>query len=451
MAAAVGYVRGMFQWTVKRGGIIAPDERPPAEQSVALGLQHVFAMFGATFLGPLIMGFDPNVAIFFSGIGTLIFFVCVQGRVPSYLGSSFSFIAVVGAVTAAGGANDIPKALGGIIAAGVVYAAIGVAVMFLGTRWVEILMPPVVTGAIVTVIGLNLAHIAVSEAGGVPSWFAGTNDAFLVTMALITTACVLLVAVYAPGMLRRLPILIGGVAGYLLYFVCVNVLNLSSSAPDINFDKVSAAAWFGFPKFVGPVFDGRAVSLIAPIAIVLVAENLGHVKAVSAMTGRSLDRYIGRAFFGDGIATIVSGSGGGTGVTTYAENIGVMAVTKIYSSLVFIIAAGVAILMGLCPKFGELIYTVPAPVLGGLALVLFGLISATGIRICVQNKVDFGVSKNLVTMATALTIGAGDLTLTVGDFSLGGIALATFGAIIVYQVLSLVKVQEVEAEAEAAS
>ena len=158
-------------------------------------------------------------------------------------------------------------------------------------------------------------------------------------MALITTACVLLVAVYAPGMLRRLPILIGGVAGYLLYFVCVNVLNLSSSAPDINFDKVPAAAWFGFPKFVTPVFDGRAVSLIAPIAIVLVAENLGHVKAVSAMTGRSLDRYIGRAFFGDGIATIVSGSGGGTGVTTYAENIGVMAVTKIYSSLIFIIAA----------------------------------------------------------------------------------------------------------------
>jgi putative pyrimidine permease RutG len=447
MAAAVGYIRGMFQWTVKREGIIAPDERPPAVQSAALGLQHVFAMFGATFLGPLIMGFDPNVAIFFSGIGTLIFFVCVQGKVPSYLGSSFSFIAVVGAVTAAGGAGDIPKALGGIIAAGALYAIIGVAVMFLGTKWVEILMPPVVTGAIVTVIGLNLAHIAVSEAGGVPSWFAGTNDAFLVTMALLTTACVLLVAVYAPGMIRRLPILIGGVAGYLLYFLCVNVLNLSSTAPDINFDKLSAAAWFGFPKFVGPVFDGHAMTLIAPIAIVLVAENLGHVKAVSAMTGRSLDRYIGRAFVGDGIATIVAGSGGGTGVTTYAENIGVMAVTKIYSSLIFIIAAGVAILMGLCPKFGELIYTVPAPVLGGLALVLFGLISATGIRICVQNKVDFGISKNLVTMATALTIGAGDLTLTVGDFSLGGIALATFGAIIVYQILSLVKVQEVEAEA----
>ncbi len=450
MAAAIGYIRGMFTWTVKRGGIIAPDERPPAAQSAALGLQHVFAMFGATFLGPILMGFDPNLAIFFSGIGTLIFFVCVQGKVPSYLGSSFSFIAVVGAVTAAGGANDIPKALGGIIAAGALYAVIGLVVMVVGTRWVEILMPPVVTGAIVMVIGLNLAHVAVSESGGVPSWFAGTNDAFLVTMALLTTAMVLLVAVYAPGMLRRLPILVGGIGGYLLYYVCVNVLKLSDTAQQISFDKVNEAAWFGFPKWVTPVFDGRAISLIAPIAIVLVAENLGHVKAVAAMTSRNLDKYIGRAFLGDGVATMVAGSGGGTGVTTYAENIGVMAVTKIYSSLVFIIAAGVAIAMGLCPKFGELIYTVPAPVLGGLALVLFGLIAATGVRICVQGKVDFGVSKNLVTMATALTIGAGDLTLTIGDFSLGGIALATFGAIIVYQVLSLVKVKEVEAEAEAA-
>ena len=447
MDAVIGYVRGMFQWTVKRGGIIAPDERPPAVQSAALGLQHVFAMFGATFLGPILMGFDPNLAIFFSGIGTLIFFVCVQGKVPSYLGSSFSFIAVVVAVTAAGGANDIPKALGGIIAAGALYAVIGLVVMVVGTRWVEILMPPVVTGAIVMVIGLNLAHVAVLESGGVPDWFAGTNDPFLVTMSLLTTACVLLVAVYAPGMLRRLPILVGGIAGYLIYFVCVNVLKLSETAPQIDLDAVNKADWFGLPTFVTPVVDGHAISLIAPIAIVLVAENLGHVKAVAAMTGRNLDGYIGRAFFGDGIATMVAGSGGGTGVTTYAENIGVMAVTKIYSSLVFIIAAFVAIAMGLCPKFGALVNTVPAPVLGGLAIVLFGLIAATGVRICVQGKVDFGVSKNLVTMATALTIGAGDLTLTVGDFSLGGIALATFGAIIVYQVLSLVKVKEVEAEA----
>jgi xanthine/uracil permease len=204
------------------------------------------------------------------------------------------------------------------------------------------------------------------------------------------------------------------------------------------------------PNFVAPKFDGNAITLIAPIAIVLVAENLGHIKAVAAMTGRNLDPYIGRGFLGDGIATMISGSGGGTGVTTYAENIGVMAVTKIYSSLVFLIAAVVAILMGLCPKFGQLIYTVPGPVIGGLAIVLFGLIATTGARIWVQNKVDFSETRNLVTVAAALTIGAGDLTLTSGQFSLSGIAMACFGAIIVYQVLGLVKVQETPGDAPSA-
>jgi uracil-xanthine permease len=438
----------MFQWTVKREGIIAPDERPPAPQAIALGVQHIFAMFGATFLGPVLMGFDPNVAIFFSGIGTLVFFVCVRGRIPSYLGSSFSFIAVVGAATAYSGSGANPNvatALGGIIACGAVYAVIGLIVMAVGYKWVEWLMPPVITGAIVMVIGLNLAHVAVSDLSGVASWYAipalgQINDLFLMTMGLLTTAAVLLVAAWAPGMLRRLPILVGGVTGYVLYYLAANVLKLGGTP--INFDKVGSAAWIGLPNFVAPKFDGHAMTLIAPIAIVLVAENLGHIKAVAAMTGRNLDPYIGRGFLGDGIATMISGSGGGTGVTTYAENIGVMAVTKIYSSLVFIIAAVVAILMGLCPKFGQLIYTVPGPVIGGLAIVLFGLIATTGARIWVQGKVDFSETRNLVTVAAALTIGAGDLTLTSGQFSLSGIAMASFGAIIAYQILGLVKVKE---------
>jgi putative pyrimidine permease RutG len=451
MAAAVGYIRGMFQWTVKREGIIAPDERPPTAQSVALGLQHIFAMFGATFLGPLLMGFDPNVAIFFSGIGTLIFFVCVQGKVPSYLGSSFSFIAVVAAATAysgTGGNPNLATALGGIIACGAVYAVIGLIVMVVGYKWVEWLMPPVITGVVVMVIGLNLAHVAVSDMSASPSWFAGaTNEIFFMTLGLLTTVAVLVVAAWAPGVLGRLPVLIGGIIGYLLYFLATNVLNLGPAGAAITFKGVEDAAWIGLPKFVGPSFDSHAITLIAPIAIVLVAENLGHVKAVAAMTGRDLDPYIGRAFLGDGIATMVAGSGGGTGVTTYAENIGVMAVTKIYSSLVFVIAAFVALAMGLCPKFGALIFTVPGCVLGGLAIVLFGLIAATGARIWVQNKVDFSETRNLVTVAAALTIGAGDLTLTSGDFSLSGIAMATFGAIIVYQILGLVKVQEVDAGA----
>ena len=419
-----------FRWTLKRDGIIGPDERLPWPQTIAVGLQHIFAMFGATVLAPILMGFDPNTAILFSGIGTLIFFVIVGGRVPSYLGSSFAFIAVVIAASgydaAAGGPNlNLAVALGGIIAAGALYALIGLVVMAVGTKWIETLMPPVVTGAVVAIIGLNLAPVAVGQLKG----SIGTS-----VVGLLTALCVGLVAVYAPGMLRRLPILLGGVIGYALYFVMGNVMAVEGLTP-ISFDAVANAAWLGMPNLTAPVFDGNAITLIAPVAIILVAENLGHVKAVAAMTGKNLDRYLGRAFVGDGIATMIAGAGGGTGVTTYAENIGVMAVTKIYSTLVFVVAALVAILLGFSPKFGALIGTIPGPVLGGLSLVLFGLIAATGARIWVQNRVDFSRSRNLITAAVALTMGAGDLTLNLGGFSLGGIGTATFGAIIVYQLL----------------
>ncbi len=419
-----------FRWTLKRDGIIGPDERLPWPQTIAVGLQHIFAMFGATVLAPILMGFDPNTAILFSGIGTLVFFVIVGGRVPSYLGSSFAFIAVVIAASgydaAAGGPNlNLAVALGGIIAAGALYALIGLVVMAIGTSWIETLMPPVVTGAVVAVIGLNLAPVAVGN-------LKGSLGASVV--GLLTALCVGLVAVYAPGMLKRLPILLGGVIGYVLYFVMGNVMAVEGLAP-ISLDAVANAAWLGMPNLTAPKFDANAITLIAPVAIILVAENLGHVKAVAAMTGKNLDRYLGRAFVGDGIATMIAGAGGGTGVTTYAENIGVMAVTKIYSTLVFVVAASVAILLGFSPKFGALIGTIPGPVLGGLSLVLFGLIAATGARIWVQNKVDFSRSRNLITVAIALTMGAGDLTLNLGGFSLGGIGTATFGAIILYQLL----------------
>jgi len=420
----------MFQWTVKREGIIAPDERPPAAQSVALGVQHIFAMFGATVLAPILMGFNPNTAIFFSGIGTLIFFVFVRGRVPSYLGSSFSFIAVVGSAEAIGGGHNIPVALGGIIACGAVYAVIGLIVMAVGYRWVEFLMPPIVTGAVVAVVGLNLAPSAI----GYMTANGTAKDNFGVLVGLITALAVAIVAVYAPGMLRRLPILIGGVFGYILYWVLSNVLNLGGT--HIDFNAITSAPLLGWPALTAPQFDSHAITLIVPVAIVLVAENLGHIKAVATMTGRNLDPYIGRAFFADGVATIVSGSGGGTGVTTYAENIGVMAVTKIYSSLVFLIAAVVAIVLGFSPMFGALVLSIPQPVLGGMAIVLFGLIATTGARIWVENRVDFTDNKNFITAAVALTLGAGNLAITQGDFSIGGIGTACIGALLVYQVLN---------------
>ncbi len=420
-----------FHWTLKREGIIAPDERLPWGQTMAVGLQHIFAMFGATVLGPILMGFDPNTAILFSGIGTLIFFVVVSGRVPSYLGSSFAFIAVVNAASgfASGGTPNIGVALGGIIAAGALYAAVGLVVMAVGYRWIEKLMPPVVTGAVVAVIGLNLAPVAISDLAGKDAATTSFNQ----IVGLLTILSVAAVAVYAPGILRRLPILLGGVIGYVVYLVLANGLGMG---PVIDFAKLGDAAWIGMPNFTAPTFSVNAITLIAPVALVLVAENLGHVKAVGAMTGRNLDPYLGRAFLGDGIATMVAGFGGGTGVTTYAENIGVMAVTKIYSTLIFVIAAIVAIALGFSPKFGALIGTIPWAVLGGLAIVLFGLIAATGARIWGENKVDFSNSRNLITVAAALTMGAGNFTVKIGDFEMGGIGTATLTAIILYQILS---------------
>jgi putative pyrimidine permease RutG len=303
--------RGYFTgWTLKEGGIIAPNERPPWGESIILGLQHVLAMFGSTVLGPLLMGFNVNTAIFFSGIGTLLFFVVVGGRVPSYLGSSFSFIAVVIAATAYSGKGPNPHidiALGGIIAAGVVYAIIGLIVMFAGYKWIEALMPPVVTGSVVAIIGLNLAPVAIGDVSG---------SQFDTWMGLITLLAVVGVAVYTPRTLRRLPILIGGIIGYLVYLICANGFGLGKA---IDFTNVSKAAWIGLPSFTAPTFHANAMTLIAPVAVILVAENLGHIKAIEAMTGRNLDKYLGRAFLGDGLSTIISAFGGGTGVTTYAE------------------------------------------------------------------------------------------------------------------------------------
>jgi uracil-xanthine permease len=416
----------LTRWTEKTGGVIAPEERLPWGQTVVLGLQHVVAMFGATVLAPILMGFDPNVAILFSGIGTLIFFVIVGGRVPSYLGSSFSFIGVVIAATAYAGKGpnaNLGVALGGIVAAGVLYAAIGLAVMAAGTRWVEKLMPPVVTGAVVAVIGLNLAPVAVMGIAG---------KAFDTWIAVVTVLAVGLVAVFAPGAARRLPILLGGVVGYLVYLAAANLMGMGKP---VDFSGVAAASWFGLPRFSAPVFDAKAMFLIAPVAIILVAENLGHVKAIGVMTGRDMDKYLGRAFLGDGVATMAAGMGGGTGVTTYAENIGVMAVTKIYSTVVFVVAALAAVALGFSPKFGALILTIPGPVLSGLSIVLFGLIAATAGRIWVENKVDFSSARNLITVGVALVLGAGNLALDIGGFTLAGIGTATFGAIVLYQLL----------------
>ena len=422
---------GLPHWQLKststEEGVVAPDERLPLGQTMVMGVQHAVAMFGATVLMPMLMGLDPNLAILMSGMGTLLFFFVTGGRVPSYLGSSAAFVGVVIAATGFNGQGINPNlsvALGGIIACGLVYTLTGLVVMKVGTRWIERMMPPVVTGAVVMAIGLNLAPIAVKSVSGSPfeSW-----------MAVITVLCIGVVAVFTRGMIQRLLILVGLIAACLVYALLANVFGLGKP---VDFTLIHQAAWFGLPQMTSPTFNAQAMMLIAPVAVILVAENLGHLKAVAGMTGRNMDPYMGRAFVGDGLATMLSGSVGGSGVTTYAENIGVMAVTKVYSTLVFVAAAVMAMLLGFSPKFGALIHTIPAPVIGGASIVVFGLIAVAGARIWVQNHVDLSQNCNLIMVAVTLVLGAGDFALTLGGFTVGGIGTATFGAILLNALLS---------------
>lgn len=417
--------RWFVRWRPYRGNLektpVAMNEYLPVGQSMVLGAQHAFAMFGATILAPLLMGFDPSLTMLITGIGTILFFLITGGHVPSYLGSSFAFIGAVAAATGYAGAGSNPNialALGGTIVCGVLYVIVGLMVMRTGTQWIEKLMPPVVTGTIVMIIGLNLAPVTIKSVS------ANNFDAW---MALVTILCIGTIAVFTRGMIRRLLLLIGLVMSYAIYFVCANVMGLGKP---IDFNAISNAAWFGLPAFHQPVFQLNAILLIAPVFIILIAENLGHFKAVSAMTGQNISPYMGRAFFADGLCTTLSASVGGTGMTTYAENIGVMAATKIYSTVVFVIAGVFAILLGLSPKFGSLISTIPVAILGGASIVVFGLITIAGARIWISNQVDFSKNGNMIVAAIALIMGAGNYSLHIGNFDLGGIGTATFAAIL---------------------
>lgn len=422
------------KWRPYEGSI---DARPvgtaeylPPAQTLILGVQHAFAMFGATVLAPFLMGFDPNLAILMSGICTILFFLITGGRVPSYLGSSFAFIGVVIAATGyagAGGLNpNIGVAAGGIIVCGVLYALMGVLVMATGTRWIEKLMPPVVTGAVVMIIGLNLAPVTVKNVMG---------NTFNMWMSLVTVLCMGSIAVFTTGLVQRLLLLIGLLLAYFIYYILSNVMGYGTA---IDFAPIQQAGWFGVPSFHAPVFDTNAMLIIAPIALILIAENLGHIKAVGAMTGENLDPHIGKAFVADGIATTLAGGVGAPGMTTYGENIGVMAVTRVYSTIIFAVAGVFAVFLGLSPKFGAIIHTIPTAILTGASIVVFGLITIAGAKIWIENKVDFSQNKNLMVAAVTIILGTGDFALTFGNFNLGGIGTATFAALFLNWFFSLV-------------
>ncbi|MBT1003259.1 NCS2 family nucleobase:cation symporter [Paenarthrobacter sp. DKR-5] len=393
--------------TVVPGEVVAPDERLTWPRTIGIGMQHVVAMFGATFLVPIITGFPPATTLFFSGIGTILFLVITAGRIPSYLGSSFAFIAPIGASMNQYGPGG---ALGGVMMAGVVLALIGAVVHFAGSAWIDKVMPPVVTGAIVALIGLNLAPAA-----------KGNFDKAPVT-ALITLVVIILASVLFKGIMGRLSILVGVVVGYLVAML----------RGEVSYAKIDAAAWVGLPHFQTPEFHLGVAGLFIPVVLVLVAENIGHVKSVALMTGRNLDDVSGRALMADGLATTLAGLGGGSGTTTYAENIGVMAATKVYSTAAYWVAAIFALLLSFSPKFGELIATVPAGVLGGAATMLYGMIGVLGVRIWVQNRVNFGNPVNLTTAAVALIVGIADYTWTIGNLKFTGIALGSAAALVIY-------------------
>lgn len=403
--------------------VVAPDERLSWPRTIGIGAQHVVAMFGATFLVPVLTGFPPATTLLFSGIGTLLFLIITGNRLPSYLGSSFSVIAPVTAAMASNGAGS---ALAGLVAVGVVLIVIGLAVHVVGTRWIDLILPPIVTGAIVALIGFNLAPAAKTN------FEKGPIDG-LVTLLLLVGALA-----FFRGLLGRLAIFLSVVIGYLV----------GLALGDVDTSAIAAAGWFGLPEFQTPTFTLSVLPMFLPAVIALVAENIGHVKSVAQMTGADLDPVTGRALAADGVATVLAGFGGGSATTTYAENIGVMAATRVYSTAAYWIAGAVAIGLSLCPKVGATISAIPPGVLGGATIVLYGLVGVLGIRIWLTNHVDFSLPVNQITAAIALTIGIADFTWHMGSLTFTGIALGSIAALVVYHGMRLLGVLRGSADAK---
>lgn len=404
--------------TVAPGAVVAPDERLGWGKMFGLGAQHVVAMFGATFLVPLITGFPIPATLFFSGLGTLIFLLITGNKLPSYLGSSFAFISPV---LASKSGDDIGKALFGILLAGILLALVGTVVQVAGSGWIDALMPPVMTGTIVMLIGFNLAGAA---------WGVDENSGFRAAplTGWITIMAIVLITVLFRGLIGRLSILLGVLVGYLA----------ALAQGQVDFEAVSSAAWFGLPQFTLPTPDFNVAALFLPVVLVLIAENVGHVKSVSLMTGKNYDKLMGRALLADGVATTIAGFGGGSGTTTYAENIGVMAATKVYSTALYWIAGTIAITLSFIPKFGAAIATIPPGVIGAAGTVLYGMIGLLGARIWIENQVAFTNPVNLIPAAIGLIMGIANFTFTLGDMTFGGVTVGTVTALVLYHLMKAV-------------
>ncbi len=405
--------------SLKPGAVVTPDERLGWGKMFGLGAQHVVAMFGATFLVPLITGFPIPTTLFFSGVGTLIFLLITGNKLPSYLGSSFAFISPVMASTLmTDGGADFGRAMFGIMITGILLAIVGAVVHIGGSRWIDVLMPPVMTGTIVMLIGFNLASAA---------WGVNETSGFRAAplTGWITIIAIVLIAVLFRGLIGRLSILLGVIVGYIAALI----------QGEVVFDRVGEAGWLGLPHFQLPTPDFSVAALFLPVVLVLIAENVGHVKSVALMTGHNYDKKMGRALLADGVATSLAGLGGGSGTTTYAENIGVMAATKVYSTALYWIAGFIAIALSFIPKFGEAIATIPAGVIGAAGTVLYGMIGLLGARIWIENKVDFTNPVNLIPAAVGLIMAIADFTFAFGDIVFGGVTVGTITALALYHIM----------------
>lgn len=417
-----------------KGGIVMKNkfygiqDVPPINEAVPLSFQHVFAMFGATILVPLLTGLDPAVTLFTSGLGTLIFHLMTKGKVPAYLGSSFAFIAPIIAATKAYGVRG---AFTGMIAAGLVYVAVFIIISLTGIDWIERILPSVVVGPVVMIIGLSLAPTAIQEA---------QKD---LPTALVTAALVIIFSMFGKGFMKVIPILLGTIGGYI--FAIFRGL--------VDFSPVLKASWIAVPKFsflVGhsPVLAWGAVTLIAPLALVAIIEDLGHVLVIGNIVDKDLIKDPGfhRVMLGNGLATSIAALFGGPPSTTYGENIGVLAMTKVYSSRVIEGAAVIAILLSFIQKIGALIQVIPQAVMGGVTIILFGMIAAAGIRTLVENKVDFSDSRNLIIASVILTLGVGGIKIGLGNFVFEGVGPATLAGIILNLVLPKIKLTKPKGE-----
>ncbi|MCX7781356.1 MAG: uracil permease [Negativicutes bacterium] len=394
---------------------IQVEERLPLLQTLPLSLQHLFAMFGATVLVPILFKVNPATILLFNGFGTLLYLFLCKGRIPAYLGSSFAFLSPVFVVLPQYGYE---AALGGFIVVGAIFCLVAWIIQMAGMRWIDVIFPPAAMGAIVAVIGLELAPVAADMAG----LTAKTLDPKMITISLFTLGVTIFGSVVFRGFLGIIPILIGVLSGYALAMI-MGVVDLSA---------VDKAPWFAMPTLYTPSFNLSAVAIIAPAALVVVAEHIGHLFVTGNIVGRDLakDPGLSRSLLGNGLSTMISGFFGSTPNTTYGENIGVMAISRVYSTWVIGGAAVIAIILSFVGKLAAAIQSIPVPVMGGVSLLLFGVIAASGIRMLLEAKVDYSHARNLILTAVVLIIGISGAHIDVGTVTLKGMALATIVSII---------------------